>query len=378
MIRKICALVLFALSLPLVCGVSFAVAQEFGVITADEVNMRATASTDAELVGKLSLGAQVEVLSSEGGWCRILYNDRVGFVSAAYVFISSGGSRGAYVENDGASLRGGPSQESYVMAELYAGQGVKVKSIIGDWYFAVVNDQAGYIHRTYLTMTSAPTAAGASQLKVGMEGAEVKKLQTQLFDRGFLGKDGITGTFGAKTRKALAEYQTAAGLLADGVAGTETLNSIYDSSNKLKKANALFNQVKGTVVLLDWFKGGSDWLNKGAKFVVTDVRTGKSFNARRFGGWYHADSEPITTADTAVMKSLEGFSWNRRAIWITYKGRTVAASMHTMPHMVNPTPSNGFDGHFCIHLYNSKVHETSRPCPRHQACVQDAYRAGRG
>lgn len=50
----------------------------------------------------------------------------------------------------------------------------------------------------------------------------------------------------------------------------------------------------------------------GAKFTVTDVRTGKSFRARRFGGWYHADSEPITKEDTAVMKSLEGFSWNRR------------------------------------------------------------------
>lgn len=65
--------------------------------------------------------------------------------------------------------------------------------------------------------------------------------------------------------------------------------------------------------MLDWFKGGSDWLHKGAKFTVTDVRTGKSFRARRFGGWYHADSEPITTYDTGIMKSLEGFSWNRRA-----------------------------------------------------------------
>ena len=122
---------------------------------------------------------------------------------------------------------------------------------------------------------------------------------------------------------------------------------------------------------------GNEWLNKGARFTVTDVRTGKSFRARRFGGWYHADSEPITKEDTAVMKSLEGFSWNRRPIWVTYNGKTVAASMHTMPHMANPTKSNGFDGHFCIHLLNSKVHANSKACPRHQACVQEAYRAGK-
>ena len=97
----------------------------------------------------------------------------------------------------------------------------------------------------------------------------------------------------------------------------------------------------------------------------------------KFGGWYHADSEPITKEDTAVMKSLEGFSWNRRPIWVTYNGKTVAASMHTMPHMANPTKSNGFDGHFCIHLLNSKVHANSKACPRHQACVQEAYRAGK-
>ena len=77
------------------------------------------------------------------------------------------------------------------------------------------------------------------------------------------------------------------------------------------------------------------------------------------------------------MKSLEGFSWNRRPIWVTYNGKTVAASMHTMPHMANPTKSNGFDGHFCIHLLNSKVHANSKECPRHQACVQEAYRAGK-
>ena len=58
-------------------------------------------------------------------------------------------------------------------------------------------------------------------------------------------------------------------------------------------------------------------------------------------------------------------------------GKTVAASMHCMPHMANPTRSNNFDGHFCIHLEGSLVHENSKECPRHQAMVREAYRKGR-
>ena len=293
--------------------------------------------------------------------------------------MQDGGSRGAYVLDDDTALRGGPDEHTYVVERLAAGQGVRVKRVVGEWYFVSANEKAGYVHRQHLTMTTA-SMASASMLKQGMEGQEVEKLQQELYRRGFLGKDGLTGTYSSATRKAVLEYQQAAGLgSADGVAGAETLNSIYDSSNDLKKETATFTQLKGSVILLDWFEGGEEWLHKGAKFTVTDVRTGLSFRARRFGGWYHADVEPITASDTAIMKRVAGgtWSWDRRPIWVTYNGKTVAASMHCMPHMANPTRSNNFDGHFCIHLKGSKVHENSKECPRHQACVTEAYRAGR-
>lgn len=359
----------------------FALAQDAqtGTVTAEGVNIRMLPDKEAQVLAQVSLGTELSVISNEGGWYRVLYNDEVGYISKDYLFVNATGSRGAYVQTDGATLRGGPGQDAYAITTLSAGQGVKVKAIIKEWYFAVVNDQAGYIHRTYLTMSESSTAGG-SMLKMGMEGAEVKKLQGELYDRGFLNKDSITGSYGAKTRTAVLEYQKAMGFSsADGVAGTQTLSTLYDKNNRLKKETANLTKLKGTVILLDWFKGGSDWLHKGARFTVTDVKTGLSFRARRFGGWYHADVEPITAGDTAIMKRIAGgkWSWDRRAIWVTYAGKTVAASMHCMPHMSNPTRSNNFDGHFCIHLLNSKVHETSKPCPRHQACVRAAYKAGK-
>ena len=351
-------------------------AGETGQIMADGVNVRKSPDKESESLGELNCGEEVLVLAEDGNWYRIKHGETLGYVRKDYVFTNSAGSRGAYAVNDDVNLMGAPSNESYVVCSLSAGQGLKVKALIGEWYYAVVDSQAGYIHRTDITVSSS-TLAGTGMLKQGMTGEEVTKLQQALYDRGFLTKENITGTFTSQTRKAVMEYQQAMGLSADGIAGNATLSTVYDSSNKLEKENADYYKLKGTVVLLDWFKGGNEWLNKGARFTVTDVRTGKSFRARRFGGWYHADSEPITKSDTAVMKSLEGFSWNRRPIWVTYNGKTVAASMHTMPHMANPTESNGFDGHFCIHLYHSKVHANSKECPRHQSCVMEAYNAGK-
>lgn len=353
---------------------------EAGTITAEGVKLRERADKDSNALRELSLGSQAEVLAQEGSWYRVMLPDEtVGYVRQDYIFIQSGGSRGAYVLDDAAALRGGPDENTYMIRPLTAGQGVRVKRVVGEWYFVSAGDQAGYVHRQHLTMTTASMAA-ASMLKQGMEGDEVERLQKELNRRGFLARDAMTGTYSSATRKAVLEYQQAAGLgSADGVAGAQTLNSIYDSSNTLKKETATFTQLKGTVILLNWFKGGAEWLHKGAKFTITDVKTGLSFRARRFGGWYHADSEPITANDTATMKKIAGgkWSWDRRAIWVTYGGKTVAASMHCMPHMADPTKSNNFDGHFCVHLLGSKVHENSKECPRHQACVQAAYRAGK-
>ena len=352
---------------------------ETGQVTADAVNLRQSPDTDSQILLELARGTEVEVLALEGGWYRVLASGQVGYIRSDYLFLKSAGVCAAYVLDDNTALRGGPGDSAYVAALLSAGRGVKVKTIIGEWYFVQVDDLSGYVKSSELFITGSSTAA-ASMLKKGMEGEEVRRLQKELSRRGFLSNADVTGTFDSKTREGVLQFQKAADLSSvDGVAGAETLNAVYDTSNNIMKDNATYNQLKGTVVLLDWFKGGSEWQEKGARFTVTDVRTGKSFRVRRFGGWYHADCEPITAADTAIMKQCAGgkWSWDRRPIWVTYKGKTVAASMHCMPHMVDPTASNNFDGHFCIHLYNSLVHENSKECPRHQACVTEAYRAGR-
>jgi len=133
--------------------------------------------------------------------------------------------------------------------------------------------------------------------------------------------------------------------------------------------------INGRVELIDWFNGGSELFSKGTEVTVIDVDTGLSFHARRFAGKYHADSDPLTADDTAVLKQIAGgkWSWDRHAIWVKIGERYIAASMHCMPHMTDPSPDNDFPGHFCIHFLHSKVHETGKECPIHQSMVLKAF-----
>ena len=60
---------------------------------------------------------------------------------------------------------------------------MKVKALIGEWYYAVVDSHAGYIHRTDVTISSS-AVAGMGMLKQGMKGEEVMKLQRALYRYG--------------------------------------------------------------------------------------------------------------------------------------------------------------------------------------------------
>lgn len=65
----------------------------------------------------------------------------------------------------------------------------------------------------------------ARTLRQGMQGEDVRALQQFLASQGFdVGK--IDADFGRRTRQALIEYQRSAGLVADGVAGAMTLESM--------------------------------------------------------------------------------------------------------------------------------------------------------
>jgi len=150
---------------------------------------------------------------------------------------------------------------------------------------------------------------------------------------------------------------------------------VLNTSTQVETVRYRDGSINGRVRLVDWFKSGEKIMPRHTQAVVIDVETGLSFNIRRFGGTFHADSEPLTREDTAIMKEIAGgkWTWDRRAIWVKIGSRYYAASMHSMPHMTSPIKTNGFSGHFCIHFLHSMVHATDRECPKHQEMVMKAF-----
>jgi LysM repeat protein len=128
--------------------------------------------------------------------------------------------------------------------------------------------------------------------------------------------------------------------------------------------------------LLDW--EWARWIyNPGSIATVTDVETGLRWRIRHLGGSNHADSEPLTAADTRIMRQAFGgqWSWNARAVLLEVNNRVLAASINGMPHDIETILNNDFPGHFCLYFFNSRDHTTNTVQADHQAMVLRA--AGR-
>lgn len=146
--------------------------------------------------------------------------------------------------------------------------------------------------------------------------------------------------------------------------------------------------------LLDWFSEAQYVIPINTDFTVVDFDTGKSFKARRTIGSGHADCEPLTANDTAIMKEIWGgyFNWNKRSVVVYSGGRKIAASAAGMLHAGNESAPGGVwtdwrsdnygagtnydyvkgnnaNGHFDLHFYNSIGHSSGTVNKTHQANI---------
>lgn len=125
---------------------------------------------------------------------------------------------------------------------------------------------------------------------------------------------------------------------------------------------------------LDWWTAGQYVVPIGAKFTLVDFETGKRWQMKRTIGANHADCEPLTKVDTAIMKEVWGgtFSWDRRPMIVEYNGRKIAASASTMPHSIQYIVDNDFEGHMDIHFLNSTRHKDGEIDWEHQKNIKIA------
>ena len=300
-----------------------------GKVTASSLNMRKSANSDSKVVKVLREGDKVTIQDSSGSWYKVSSGGKTGYVYKKYIRItdSSGGSSGS--------------------------KNTKSK-----------ND------------SSKKSRSGSSDgtCSPGDTGEAVKKVQRRLKKLGYY-SGSIDGDYGNGTKTAVKNFQKRNGLSVNGKVNSKTLSKLNSSSAKKASASDSSDGGAGSTERLNWFNGGSKKIPKGATFRVKDIRTGKVFTVRRWSGANHIDAEPLTSSDTATLKSIYGhWSWKRRPVLVKYNGHVYAGSMNGMPHGTQTIKGNNFDGHFCIHFYGSKTHGSKKVDAMHQNCVAEAMK----
>ena len=176
---------------------------------------------------------------------------------------------------------------------------------------------------------SVAVAAANYVLKPGDSGEAVEKVQKRLKALGYFSGE-VGGNYQALTKAAVEAFQATAGLTVDGECGVNTLEALFsDSAPKMPKtaelsaatskggtsSNSTVSPARGTAIEMDWWTSDIQKIfAKGVTATITDVETGLAWQEQRRGGTNHADVQPLTAADTAVLKKVYGgtWSWSRR------------------------------------------------------------------
>ncbi|MBR0464485.1 MAG: SpoIID/LytB domain-containing protein [Clostridia bacterium] len=212
--------------------------------SSSRLNVRATASTSARVVGRIGHGAKVTVLGTTGSWANIETGSVKGYVSAHYLVFdqvtpvpaptqtpapTADPITGTYEVSVATSLnmRAAPSSGAAILMRLKNGARVSVSSISGGWAQITVDGRTGYVSAAYLKPVSGGgDASGYQTLRYGDTGESVKALQRRLKQMGYFTGE-IGGNYLTLTETAVKAWQRANGLAQDGVATPEIQARIF-------------------------------------------------------------------------------------------------------------------------------------------------------
>jgi len=245
------------------------------------------------------------------------------------------------------------------------GRSVVVYDVNGKWCKVSVSGVKGYMLKASLTKAVKAKTPTIRTLRSGNSGSAVKKLQQQLARRGMISSKAVNGRYGSTTSKAIRQYQMMSGLSVSGVATTATIKKIFASNGRRPK-----------VTRTRWSDyTASKFCPDGALATIVDLNTGARLRVRRVGGHNHLDVEPAYASDTAVLKRLYGgeWSWDSRAVLLIAGGRYIAGAINGMPHGIEISRTNNFDGQICLHLYGSTTHGSGDSNSAHQSNIRRVY-----
>lgn len=355
--------------------------------TTARVHLRASNSTSSQSLMIVSQNVGVTVVGEAGSWYHVRYNGQDGYISKSYVKITGSADMSeSYASWTGVTdvevnLRAEP--EGSVLRVLKSGTQVTVIGESGGWYQVNYSNTTGYVASAYVSKKSDTGAAKPDDSGSVTVGTTAYVIGGTVNVRKGAGMSyAILDTL--RTGTKITVYEQTDGwyrMTKDSLSGYISAKYVSTEGADVAPENPSDEGTSSVteVLMSDWWTGEIQSVYKrGTVATVTDVDTGISFQVKRTGGLSHADSQPLTSADTALMLKAYGgtWAWTRRAIWVTVDGKTYAASMNGMPHGDSDSmPDNDFDGCFCIHFLNSRTHTGDRLDAAHQAAVKKAYEA---
>lgn len=384
-------------------GTTVTTANSYGRITKDNVYLRASYSTTSASKASLSKGTKCRITKTynvgEYKWYYITvvvgrYTYR-GYVRSDMIETISAEEYGSGADDsssddlevlgmiritgDNVALRTSPSTSAEKAGEADTGDVFYYIDTEDGWFrtksgywisksYAKVMDEDEVNEYVNGSGSSSGSSSGGTSYKFGDTGSTVGYIQTALKKLGYY-SGSITNHYGSLTKQAVMDFQGDNGLSRDGVVGTKTMNAITAAYNGATSGSGNTGVVLNEIVYdLNWYTYKSVYnavgIARGKTFTLTDLKTGKSFKVYVQSTGQHADVEPATAADTAIMCSIYGvsspdkISYVRRAMIATVGSYQFACSMYGEPHGAEVITNNNFDGQFCVHFRGSKTSET--------------------
>jgi len=123
------------------------------------LNLRASASTDAEVLCQIANGETLTVSETKSGWAKVTYDGKTGYVSAEYLSTdgssakSTSGKKAVVKMSSGSlNLRASASSDSEVLTSIPNGESLTVSETKSGWSKVTYDGKTGYVSAEYLSI----------------------------------------------------------------------------------------------------------------------------------------------------------------------------------------------------------------------------------
>ena len=142
-------------------------------ISEGNLNIRKKATTDSEIVGKMTKNNACEILGTKDDWTKIKSGSVTGYVKSEYLYTGDDAIKVAEkavitvatVNTTTLRVRKKPSVDSSVVSLVGEGEDLTVEKIVDGWYKVEVDDEKGYISGDFVDISQKlPTASSIKEL----------------------------------------------------------------------------------------------------------------------------------------------------------------------------------------------------------------------